>query len=133
MNLCSWLRPLRISTWCVNKNIALQMLKCITWINMLNIYLINIDLELSYSRRNNLWLGVFFCNIRIPSFCQEMIIKKQIIKEKVVFLPWSDTPNWQGMGMKWLEECVFRSMCAPLVSIWQPEIDDSWKIIKMLI
>ena len=36
-------------------------------------------------------------------------------------VPWSDTPNWQGMGRKWLEECVFRSMCAQLASIWQPE------------
>ena len=51
--------------------------------------------------------------------------KKENYWRKGGFLPWSDTPNWQGMGMKWLEECVFRSMCAPLVSIWQPEIEDS--------
>ena len=36
-------------------------------------------------------------------------------------LPWNDTPNWQGMGRKWLVECVFRSMCAQLALIWQPK------------
>ena len=36
-------------------------------------------------------------------------------------VPWSDTPNWQGMGRKWLVECAFRSMYAQLVLVWQPE------------
>ena len=36
-------------------------------------------------------------------------------------VPWSDTPNWQGMGRKWLVECAFRSMYAQLVLVWQPK------------
>ena len=60
---------------------------------------------------SNSKIKALFSNVNIPH-------KRISIK---IFLPWSDTPNWQGMGRKWLVECVFRSMCAQLALIWQPK------------
>ena len=60
---------------------------------------------------SNSKIKALFSNVNIPH-------KRISIK---ILLPWSDTPNWQGMGRKWLVECVFRSMCAQLALIWQPK------------
>ena len=64
-----------------------------------------------WKKISNSKIKFFFSSINIPH--------KRISIE--TFLPWSDTPNWQGMGRKWLVECVFRSMCAQLALIWQPK------------
>ena len=77
----------------------------------LKIYREAILLRLRSNRIKKTFLKSLFLHVNIPH-------KRILIK---LILPWSDTPNWQGMGRKWLVECVFRSMCAQLALIWQPK------------